>query len=53
MFFYYFGAGNGLTGAREVFKKLPAGRTLLLDPLGARGEPRGPDSWPKLWLRDT
>ena len=28
--------------AQEVFQKLPGGRALLLDPSGARGEPRGP-----------
>ena len=45
-----FRAGNGLTEAREVFKKTLAGRTIRSDRLWARGEPRGPDSWPKVWF---
>ena len=49
----YFWPGNGLTEAREVFKKLPGGRTLHCDPLWARGEPWGSDSWPKVWFWDT
>ena len=47
-----FGAGNGLTEAWEVFKKTPGGRKIHSDRLWARGEPRGPDSWPKVWFWD-
>ncbi len=39
-----FGIENGPGRASEVFKKLLGGHLLLLDPSGARGEPRGPRS---------
>ncbi len=51
--FLQFWAENELTEAREVFKKLLGGRTLLCDTLWSQTEPRGPDSWPKLWFQDT
>ncbi len=37
-------------GPGPVFKKLPGGRTRLLDPSGARGEPWRPRSCLKLWF---
>ena len=40
--FCYFGAENGLTEAREAFKKTPGGRSSVLteyEPVGSHGDP--------------
>ena len=46
--FAYFLAENGLTEAREALKNNSRGRRIQSDRLWARGEPPGPDSWPKV-----
>ena len=51
--FFEFSAENGPTEGREVFKKLPGGGALHCDRVWARGDPRQPDSCPKVWFRDT
>ena len=40
----------GVSGGREVFKKLPGGGPLLCDRVSGRGEPWRPDSCPKQWF---
>ena len=40
--FVYFSVGNGLTEAREAFKKTPGGRSSVLteyEPVGSHGDP--------------
>ena len=48
LLFVHLLAENGLTEAREAFKNNYRGRRIESDRLWARGEPPGPDSWPKV-----